>query len=191
MEKELVKQTKEKPRGGDLMLKFLLGWVILFSVSPIWPLGPNPLPGDPFVIVNKKTNEVVFVYKERIQVIVHAATGKEEDLTPEGLYSVTVKAQQPYYRRKNIAGGAPNNPLGSRWIGFDANETDGRTYGIHGTNKPEHIGMYVTQGCIRLYNEDVERLYDLIPIGTKVLIVSTDRSYLQLARDYGALAKEE
>lgn len=173
------------------MLKLLLSWIILFTVSPIWPLGPNPLPGDPFLIVNKKTNEVAFIYKERIQVIMHAATGKQEDLTPEGLHTVIVKAEQPYYRRKNIAGGAPNNPLGSRWIGFDANGTDGRIYGIHGTNRPEKIGMYVTEGCVRIHNDEIERLYDLIPIGTKVLIISTDKSYEQLAKQFGALKNEK
>jgi len=39
-------------------------------------------------------------------------------------------------------------------------------YGIHGTNVPWGIGMEVTHGCIRLYPEDIERLFAIVPIGT-------------------------
>src|SRR5439155_1331329 len=41
-------------------------------------------------------------------------------------------------------------------------------YGIHGTNIPWGVGMQVTHGCVRLYPEDIERLYPLVPVGTPV-----------------------
>lgn len=157
--------------------------------SPIWPLGPNPLPGDPFVIVNKQTNEVALINENRVQTIVSAATGKTEDLTPEGLFTVTVKAQNPYYRKKDIPGGNPENPLGSRWIGFDAENTDGRTYGIHGTNDPSSIGKKISQGCVRLQNEAVASLYEYIPLGTKILITSSSKSFIELGMEQGAISK--
>ncbi|MBU8879301.1 L,D-transpeptidase [Bacillus sp. FJAT-29790] len=169
------------------MLKFVSAMLITFVLSPIWPLGLNPTPGDPFVIVNKKTNEVAFINDNKVQTVITAATGKTEDLTPEGFFTITVKAVKPYYRKKDIVGGAPNNPLGSRWIGFDAAETDGRTYGIHGTNDPASIGKYISQGCIRLQNEAVESLYDLVPIGTKILVVTSAESYEKLGKEYGAI----
>lgn len=60
----------------------------------------------------------------------------------------------------------PDNPLGSRWM------TIGRTsYGIHGTNVRWSIGREATHGCLRLYEEDVQRLYDRIPEGTRIQIV--------------------
>lgn len=105
-----------------------------------WPLGANPLPGDPYIIVNKATNALAVVKDNRIEGIYQVATGKTDDLTPEGEFTVTVKAVNPYYRKKNVEGGAPENPLGVRWIGFDAKGTDGRIYGIHGTNREELIG---------------------------------------------------
>ncbi|WP_423407330.1 L,D-transpeptidase [Heyndrickxia sp. MSNUG] len=157
--------------------------------SPIWPLGPNPLPGDPFLIVNKQTNEVALINENRVQTIVSAATGKTEDLTPEGLFTVTVKAQNPYYRKKDIPGGNPENPLGSRWIGFDAENTDGRTYGIHGTNDPSSIGKKISQGCVRIQNEAVASLYEYIPLGTKILITSSSKSFLELGKEQGAISK--
>lgn len=160
---------------------------ILFVFSPIWPLGANPLPGDPFIIVNKETNEAAFIQMGKIQTVIPVSTGMNDELTPEGLFTITVKAENPYYRKKDIPGGDENNPLGSRWIGFDAKNTDGRIYGIHGTNEPDRIGEYVSQGCIRMQNEAIESLYNYIPLGTKILIVKTDKSFQQLGKEYGAL----
>lgn len=60
----------------------------------------------------------------------------------------------------------PDNPLGSRALrlGFES-------ILIHGTNQPGSIGMAVSHGCVRLYPEDIEELYDLVPVGTPVRIV--------------------
>lgn len=168
---------------------FISMLLAVFIFSPIWPLGVNPMPGDPFVIVNKQTNEVALINENRVQTVVSAATGKSEELTPEGLFTVTVKAPDPYYRKKNIPGGDPNNPLGSRWIGFDADNTDGRTYGIHGTNDPLSIGKKISLGCVRLQNEAVESLYDYIPLGTKILITSSSKSFIELGQEHGAISK--
>lgn len=63
----------------------------------------------------------------------------------------------------------PDNPLGSRWLGIQRPGVSG--YGIHGTNDPDSIGRAVTLGCIRLRNEDVEELFDLVKVGTPVSIV--------------------
>jgi len=169
------------------MIKILSPILFAFFISPLWPLGPNPLPGDPFVIVNKSTNELALIDENKVQTVVSIGTGKTKELTPEGLFSITVKAKDPYYRRKDIPGGDPNNPLGSRWIGFDAEGTDGRIYGIHGTNQPASIGRYVSQGCIRMQNEVISSLYPLIPLGTKVLVTSTNKSFEELGREYGAI----
>ncbi|MEL3972454.1 L,D-transpeptidase [Rossellomorea oryzaecorticis] len=160
---------------------------IMLMASPIWPLGKNPLPGDPFLIINKETNQLAFINEGEIVGTYGAATGKTTDLTPEGLFTVTVKAKDPYYRKKNIPGGDPRNPLGTRWIGFDAEGTDGRIYGIHGTNQPSSIGKYISNGCIRMLNKNVEFIYDRVPLGTKVLVVKTSKSFQELGKEYGAL----
>ncbi|WP_246944650.1 L,D-transpeptidase [Bacillus pinisoli] len=155
---------------------------IILTISPIWPLGPNPLPGDPYIIVNKNTHELAFFNKGELQQVYPVGTGLFDDFTPEGTFTITVKAKDPYYRRKNIMGGSPENPLGSRWIGFDALETDGRTYGVHGTNNPSSIGKAVSQGCIRMHNEHVNQLFDLVPLGTKIFITSSDESFNNIAQ---------
>jgi lipoprotein-anchoring transpeptidase ErfK/SrfK len=171
------------------MVKLISSLLLAFTLSPIWPLGPNPLPGDPFIIVNKEINEAAFIHENRVQTVIHVATGMTKDLTPEGFFTITVKAKDPYYRKKDIVGGDPENPLGTRWIGFNAGDTDGRIYGLHGTNRPDSIGHYVSQGCIRMQNEAVESLYEYVPIGTKILVTSSPKSFEELAIEYSAIKK--
>jgi L,D-transpeptidase ErfK/SrfK len=63
----------------------------------------------------------------------------------------------------------PDNPLGTRALRLAAGEG---TYLIHGTNNPIAVGLAVTHGCIRMYPEDVEALFPLVPVGTTVRIVN-------------------
>ena len=67
---------------------------------------------------------------------------------------------------KVVAAGV-DNPLGNRAIYLSM-----PSYLIHGTNKPYGVGMKVSHGCIRLYPEDIETLYDLVEEGTKVNIIN-------------------
>jgi len=46
----------------------------------------------------------------------------------------------------------------------------GDGYALHGTNKPETVGRSVSHGCIRLKNPDIERLYEMVPVGTPVFV---------------------
>ncbi len=46
----------------------------------------------------------------------------------------------------------------------------GDGYGIHGTNKPETVGQAVSHGCVRMRNEDIERLFEMVPVGTPVFL---------------------
>lgn len=167
------------------MLSYVLS--IMLFISPIWPIGDNPRVGDPYLIVNKEINKLAFIDNGVIEHVYPVATGKTKELTPEGEFNIIVKAKNPYYRKKNIKGGDPRNPLGTRWIGFDALGTDGRIYGVHGTNEPSSIGKYVTNGCVRLKKENVEKLYDKVPIGTKILITKSKKSFEQLGKEKGAL----
>ncbi len=59
--------------------------------------------------------------------------------------------------------------FGGRWMGFDV---PWGKYGIHGTLEEGSIGWASSEGCIRMFNEDVKELYSLIPYGTKVVIVN-------------------
>jgi L,D-transpeptidase ErfK/SrfK len=61
----------------------------------------------------------------------------------------------------------PDNPLGNHALRLGL-----PGYLIHGTNKPSGVGMRVTHGCIRMFPEDIEALFDTVPIGTRVRIVN-------------------
>jgi len=61
----------------------------------------------------------------------------------------------------------PQNPLGEYALYLSK-----PTYLIHGTNKPASIGLNATNGCLRLYPEDIQRLYENTPVHTPVSIVN-------------------
>jgi lipoprotein-anchoring transpeptidase ErfK/SrfK len=46
----------------------------------------------------------------------------------------------------------------------------GDGYALHGTNQPASIGRAVSHGCVRLRNEDIAKLYDMVSVGTPVFI---------------------
>ncbi len=64
-----------------------------------------------------------------------------------------------------IPGGSPNNPMG-----VAAMTLAGGEYAIHGTNAPGSIGGFVSHGCIRMYNADIQDLYNRVGIGTRVVV---------------------
>ncbi|MFS8043717.1 L,D-transpeptidase [Xanthobacter sp. AM33] len=72
--------------------------------------------------------------------------------------------RQPYLPR--FMAGGPGNPLGARTMYLG-----GTIYRIHGTNEPQTIGKFVSSGCFRMLNADVEDLYDRVNVGTKVVIL--------------------
>jgi len=63
--------------------------------------------------------------------------------------------------------------LGSRWLGLSI---PGGRYGIHGTNNPASIGGYVSNGCIRMHNRDIEEIFPRVEIGTPVEIYSAGQN---------------
>ena len=61
--------------------------------------------------------------------------------------------------------GGPDNPLGARALYLGSS-----LYRIHGSNEPDSIGMAASSGCIRMLNDHVIELYDLVPVGTTVIV---------------------
>jgi len=93
----------------------------------------------------------------------------EDGSTPTGKWQVGTKLKNPqYYPPRGgdiIAANDPANPLGERWIGLIGVSGDAlgqRRYGVHGTIDQDSIGRNASLGCIRMYNKDVEQLYDCL-----------------------------
>ena len=123
--------------------------------------------GEFYVRVDKSTNTLRLFLDETPIKTYLVATGKNNG-TPTGEFTITDKIVDPtWYKPAGgvVEPGSPDNHLGTRWLGFDMSG-----YGIHGTTEPRLIGKQVSHGCVRMRNEDVEELYDILPQGTKVAI---------------------
>jgi lipoprotein-anchoring transpeptidase ErfK/SrfK len=81
-------------------------------------------------------------------------------------------ARQPYLPR--FMAGGTGNPLGARAMYLGSSE-----YRIHGTNDPSTIGKFISSGCVRLTNEDVEDLFSRVNIGTKVVVLPKNGPHIE------------
>jgi len=86
--------------------------------------------------------------------------------TPVGRFTIQEKLRNPTYYGPDgvVAADNPENPLGERWLGL------GDGYGIHGTIAPASIGRAVSRGGVRMHAADVAEVYDLLEVGSEVII---------------------
>ena len=104
--------------------------------------------------------------------------GKPGRETPTGLWVVQLKQLNPAWTDPDTGAvyrpNDPDNPLGTRWIALEGlvGAAVGRTgIGIHGTIKPGEIRQQASRGCIRLFNGEVQELYDLMVPGKSQICV--------------------
>lgn len=133
------------------------------------------------IIINKAINKLAFYENGKLVREFKVATGRSQELTPEGKFKIVNKIVNRPYFKENIPGGDPRNPLGNRWLGLDARGTWGTTYAIHGNSNPASIGTYASSGCVRMYDEEVEWLFDHIQKNTTVFITSSTKSFKDIA----------
>ena len=119
------------------------------------------------IFVDKSQNLLTLKDGEEVLKVYQVSTGAD-NITPVGKFKIESKLIDPVWFNKGLVvpPESPQNVLGSRWLGFDL-----KGYGIHGTTEPETIGRQVTAGCVRMRNEEVEELYNILPTGTEVVIV--------------------
>jgi lipoprotein-anchoring transpeptidase ErfK/SrfK len=123
---------------------------------------------SPFsILVDKSQNILILKSDEEIIKTYVVSTGTNNS-TPVGSFKITSKLINPTWFKAGavVPAGSPENVLGTRWLGIDK-----PSYGIHGTTEPQSLGRQVTQGCVRMANQDVEELYTIVPIGAEVVIV--------------------
>ncbi|MNC22292.1 putative L,D-transpeptidase YkuD [compost metagenome] len=115
-----------------------------------------PFFNSPLVIIVDKQNHRLAVTSGSIM-LRNYAVGLGGGRTPEGEFAISDKVVNP--------NGHDNGEFGSR--GMQLSDTN---YAIHGTNEPDSIGKDESKGCIRMKREDVEELFAMVPMGTKVQI---------------------
>jgi L,D-transpeptidase ErfK/SrfK len=170
-----------------------LGYVEIVSANP----GVDPwLPGEGTKITLPKMHLLPEVTREGL--VINLAEMRMYDFTPEdgqpktyplgigreglntplGQTTITRKKDGPSWRptprmRKEdpdlpeVVPPGDDNPLGTHalYLGWPQ-------YLIHGTHKPLGVGRRVSSGCIRMYPEDIIKVFEEIPVGTKVTVIS-------------------
>ncbi|HOA83198.1 MAG TPA: L,D-transpeptidase family protein [Thermodesulfovibrio thiophilus] len=132
------------------------------------------------IIINLSEMRLYYFYKKGKEELVTTfpiGIGDDGVETPLGKFKISHKIiNPPWYVPESIkkerpelpavVPPGPDNPLGTH-----AMRLSGLSYLIHGTNRPWAVGRKVTHGCIRLYPEDIPQLFDMVPVGTEVIIV--------------------
>lgn len=134
---------------------------------------PSPDPLSQISLVIKLGERRVYVYqRHQLKMSFPVAIGREGWETPVGKHQVIQMFHDPTWQHPFTGELVPpgrDNPLGVRWIGF---WTDGTNYiGFHGTPNEESIGNPASHGCVRMYNQDVIKLFEMVRIGTPVEVV--------------------
>jgi lipoprotein-anchoring transpeptidase ErfK/SrfK len=120
------------------------------------------------IVIDKSENTLSLFCHDTLMKKYPVGTG-QYNMTPVGDFKIASKDIDPPWGA--IPFGDPKNVLGTRWMRItdEANTLSG--YGIHGTWEPETIGTHSSQGCVRMYNHDVEELFKIVTLGTPVRIV--------------------
>ena len=196
-----VVYTREEDTLSDLARTYGLGYDELLTANPDvdpWLPGdgtPVLLPTQFVLPEGPREGIVLNIAAKRLFYYPRVAAGQPQIVktypigigrvgweTPVGTTRVIAKAVDPHWyppasvRREHAENGdplpgvvppGPDNPLGNRVLQLDM-----PGYLIHGTNQPYGVGMRVSHGCVRLYPEDIEFLFELVAIGETVRIVN-------------------
>jgi L,D-transpeptidase ErfK/SrfK len=149
-------------------------------------LPPGPHEG---IVVNLPEHRLYYYPRPKrgekpVVITFPVSVGKMDWRTPLGQTQIVSKLAQPSWHPPpsvlqehaergdplpKVVPPGPDNPLGEYAMRLAIHPGD---YLIHGTNNPQAVGMAVTHGCIRLYPEDIESLFKMVPVGTKVWLVN-------------------
>lgn len=196
-----VIKANEEDTFSDIARRFNLGYEEMVSANPgVDPWLPHAgteiviptqfvLPDAPRkgIVINLAAMRLFYFPPakpgEPQRVITHPlGIGRVEWKTPEGTTTIVSKTESPSWiptpsiRKEHAENGdplpaivppGPDNPLGTHVL-----RLGWPTYSIHGTDKPPSIGLRGSHGCMRMYPEDIVRMYHDVPIGTQVRVVN-------------------
>ena len=124
--------------------------------------------------VSKTNNFLDLIHRDKLFKRYPVGTG-QFGKTPAVEFFIYDKIIEPPWTRpednRHIEYGDPENVLGTRWMALRSiNNPSLKGFGIHGTWERDSIGAQSSAGCVRMFNEDVEELFDIIPRRTRVII---------------------
>ncbi len=123
---------------------------------------------SPDTIIISQSNSRLYLFHNHKFVASFFVSPGVKNKTPFGRFQIIRKIKNPtlYWEGEKIPPLSPINGLGTRFL-----QLSDPQYGIHGTTKPWEIGRRVSHGCIRMMNHDVEMIFNMVQVGTKVFIV--------------------
>ena len=206
-----------KTRKGDSLIelarKFGLGYNEITATNPkLDPFVPGDgvtiniptawvlpvLPSYDGIVINLSEMRLYYFPAKKSSVVTFPiGIGSEGKETPEGTFKIVEKTVHPSWyvpesilkekpELPKVVPPGPDNPLGSH-----AMRLSERTILIHGTNRPYAVGRKASHGCIRMYPEDIPKLFEMVHNKTKVTIIRqpikvgriNDRVYIEIHRD--------
>lgn len=196
--------TNKEDTLSDIARRFNLGYEEIVSANPgvdPWLPGEGTevvvptqfvLPDVPRkgIVINLAAMRLFYFPKTKDgklqKVITHPlGIGRVGWRTPEGVTKITSKIENPSWiptpsiRKEHAENGdplpaivppGPDNPMGTHVLRLAWPK-----YAIHGTDKPPSIGLRGSHGCLRMYPEDIVRIYNDVPVGTPVRVVNQPR----------------
>jgi len=145
--------------------KLVFLFVLLFTVIPVAAAETEMNAHQ--IVINLPSRTLQLYSGTTISKEYSVAIGKSGTPTPVGNFYIINKERNPVWippGRDYVVASGPDNPLGYRWMEFLP------LYGIHGTNAPWTIGMAVSNGCVRMREEDAEELFENVRYGTPIKI---------------------
>jgi L,D-transpeptidase ErfK/SrfK len=179
----------------EVARKFDLGFNAIVAANPgVDPWVPPPgsliylptawilpdMPSLPGIVINIPELRLYYFSRKSADPVVTfpLGIGDQGRDTPAGRYRVIEKIRRPAWHVPNsirsesislpkIVPPGPDNPLGSHALRLSR-----AGILIHGTNRPWGIGRRSSHGCLRLYPEDIAKLFEMVPNGTRVTVIN-------------------
>ncbi|MDF1541804.1 MAG: L,D-transpeptidase/peptidoglycan binding protein [Anaerosomatales bacterium] len=144
---------------------------------PVLPVEPEVAEADlgGWIVVRRASRTLELWEGDTLDRTYRVAVGAQGYATPRGEWEITLKRYLPTWGNPGSAWAAdmpktippgPNNPLGTRALNLNASGIR-----IHGTSNVDSIGTAASHGCVRMLRRDVEELYELVDVGTRVFVV--------------------
>ncbi|MBR2344361.1 MAG: L,D-transpeptidase family protein [Lentisphaeria bacterium] len=133
------------------------------------------IPGPWQLTISKTSRLMTLSRKDEIYAVFPIGIGRKNS-TPTGKFVICHRRLHPDYRDAQgrvFKYGDEKNPLGTVFLALalpDKPDKPFRGYGIHGTSDNKTVGRSLSNGCVRMHNDDVIILYHLLPTGTPVEI---------------------
>jgi lipoprotein-anchoring transpeptidase ErfK/SrfK len=164
--------------SSSLFARLVLGMVTVFSVAQFSrALGQTveiPTMARPVRLELKRSAHRVALFRGATEIKSYpVAVGRPGWETPPGTFHVFQMLRDPIWVHpltgKTFPAGDPGNELGHRWIGFA--KAGDNSIGFHGTPHPNSVGQSLSHGCVRMYEQDIEELFEKITVGTMVTVL--------------------